>query len=72
MTETTYVKGFDSELSCHGRKFQVGETYRHEGEARDCEGGFRAWEYPLDMLDYYAPAGSRYCTVTLAGAMNSD
>ena len=57
-------KGFDKSLKCRGYQYEVGKTYE-EQEAQLCKKGFHACERPLDVLDYYHPADSRYCVVEL-------
>ena len=64
-------KGFNANFACtpDGKVYQyeVGKTYRHEGEVKACGAGFHACEYPLDVLRYYGPADSRFAVVELAG-----
>lgn len=62
MTIVKGFKGFDKDFKCRGFQFAVGETYE-EPTASLCNRGFHFCEYPLDVLKYYPPAGSRFCTV---------
>ena len=61
-------KGFNEKMQCtpNGQCFQyeVGNEYETD-EAKICESGFHACEFPLDVFGYYAPADSRYCEVKL-------
>lgn len=57
-------KGFDKDLRCKGFQYEVGKEYETE-RAEICEEGFRACEFPLDVLRYYNPADSRFCEVEL-------
>ena len=59
-------KGFDKDLKCRDHQYEVGKSYE-EPEAKLCEKGYHACEYPLDVFNYYAPADSRYCEVELDG-----
>ncbi len=69
------IKGFDKDLKCRGFAFQVGQTYRHDGEVDACRGGFHAIpedQHPLAVLAYYPPAGSRFCFVEIDGETDRD
>ena len=69
------IKGFDANLQCRGFQFEVGQTYRHEGNVEACKGGFHAIPedaHPLAVFAYYPPAGSRFCVVEIDGATAKD
>ena len=59
-------KGFNKDLTCRGFKYGKGEAY-HTDNAKCCEEGFHACEYPLDCFRYYSPADSVFHEVELSG-----
>ena len=59
-------KGFNKDLTCRGFKYGKGEVY-HTDNAKCCEEGFHACEYPLDCFRYYSPADSVFHEVELSG-----
>jgi len=62
MTVIAY-KAFNSDWTCRGYQYAVGETFKHEGEVEICGSGFHACLHPLDCLNYYPAAGSRFALV---------
>ena len=65
-------KGFDSNLRCRYFQYEIGKTYRHDGEIKACGSGFHACEYPLDVFRYYPPADSRFARTTQTGQTDRE
>ena len=60
-------KGFTKEMTCHGGfQYEEGKSY-HEDNAKLCNHGFHACEYPLDCFAYFPPAKSVFHEVELDG-----
>ena len=69
------IKGFDADLKCRGMQFEVGRTYKHEGDVEACVGGFHAIPediHPLAVFSFYRPAGSRFCVVEVSGKTDRE
>ncbi|NUB39844.1 hypothetical protein HUF96_17675 [Pseudomonas aeruginosa] len=66
----TAYKGFKQDLTCRDYQFEIGGTYRHEGEVEACASGFHSCEYPLDVFGYYAPGDSRFAIVKASGQLS--
>jgi len=79
-TETapiTAYKGFLDDMTCRpdGKvfKFEIGQTYKHDGKVKACQSGFHVITgHPLALFSYYAPAGVRVCQVEISGATDTD
>ena len=60
-------KGFNKDMTCYGGfQYEEGESY-HEDNAKLCNHGFHACEYPLDCFNYFPPTESVFCEVELDG-----
>ena len=64
-------KGMNANMQCRGFQYEVGKEYETD-EAVVCEAGFHACEYPLDVINYYAPAESRYAVVEQSGKISKS
>ena len=66
-------KGFSKDMTCKGKQYAEGETFT-EDDAKCCDRGMHACEYPLDCFRYYGPANSIYHEVEQSGKIdkNSD
>ena len=60
-------KAFDLNWQCRGYQYEVGKTYKHEGEVIACESGFHSCQHPLDIFNYYDPCESKFAVVEIAG-----
>ena len=60
-------KGFNSDLTCRGFQYKIGEKYSCDEKIILCEKGFHACKEPLDVLLYYDKPDSRYCIVEQSG-----
>ena len=55
-------KGFDKDLKCRGKQYEIGQTYE-EPEAKLCKKGLHFVLHPLDAFNYYPPANSRFAEI---------
>ena len=65
--EVIAYKGMNSDMTCKGFHYEIGETYKTD-KAELCEWGFHACLNPIDVLEYYPKyLSSRYFKVLLSG-----
>ena len=65
--EVIAYKGMNSDMTCKGFQYEIGETYKTD-KVELCECGFHACLNPIHVLDYYYPPNvSRYFKVKLYG-----
>ena len=62
-------KGFNKDMTCLDFQYEQGKEYETE-DAKACDYGFHACEYPLDCLGYYNPAESVYHEVEQSGKLS--
>ena len=64
-------KGFDDNWQCRGFQYEVGKSYKHDGDVEICSSGFHACEYPLDVFSYYMPT-SNFAIVEMGDPTTSN
>ena len=65
--EVIAYKGMNSDMTCKGFQYEIGETYKTD-KAELCECGFHACLNPRDVFAYYSKkTKSRYFKVSLSG-----
>ena len=57
----------DKDGCCRGFQYEVGKTYKHDGEIKMCDSGFHACRQPMDCLSYQDLYQSRFFKVTMGG-----
>ena len=65
-------KGFDSELKCRDKQYEVGKTYKEDVKPKACEVGMHFCESPFEVFSYYNPNRSRYCMVEGSGKLSKQ
>ena len=60
-------KGTDKNMRCKGLQYEIGKAVTVDGNVKLCKRGLHACEMPLDVLNYYPPAKSRYFESELEG-----
>ena len=70
MTTIKGFKGFDKNLKCRDKQYEIGEVFEEDVNPEICERGMHFCESPLDVFGYYAPNKSRYCEVEGGGKIS--
>ena len=65
-------KGFDKDLKCRGFQYEVGKTYKHNGEVTLCESGFHFCKELSQTFDFYDKYESRFCEVESPNPIVTD
>ena len=68
-------KGFNSDMTCRGFKYEEGKDYEEQGYISACNKGFHFCLYPLDVFGYYPPAYigmNKFHEVEGSGEMDVD
>lgn len=65
-------KAFDKDFRCRGFQYEVGKTYKHNGETVVCKSGFHFCKYPFDVLEYYPLIGSRFAFVEAGEGVKTE
>jgi len=60
-------KGFNKDWTCRDFQYEVGKTYKHDGDVNICNSGFHACESPFDVWSYYGVFESKFAEVELSG-----
>lgn len=61
-------KGFNSDWSCQGFKYDIGKIYTHKGELILKKSGFHSSPNPLYILNHYQPYNnSKFAIVDIRG-----
>ena len=56
-------RGSTADWTCRGFRYEVGKSYKMDGDAIACQRGFHACENPVDVLSYYFIGGRQSCKI---------
>ncbi len=64
-------KGFDKDLKCRDKQYEIGKEYE-EKDIKICKRGFHACESPLEVWVHYDMLNSRFCEVEQSGEIQRE
>ena len=66
-------KAFDENLKCRDMQYEIGQTYKMDGEIKPCERGFHFCKSLVDCYKFYPTTETtRICKVTALGDVKTD
>lgn len=65
-------KGFNEDLTCRGFQYEIGKTYKHNGEVELCRSGFHFCRKLKDVHQFYNLKTSRICEIEADGKIDDD
>ena len=65
-------KGFNEDLTCRGFQYEIGKTYKHNGEVELCRSGFHFCRKLKDVHHFYNLKTSRICEIEADGKIDDD
>ena len=65
-------KGFNEDLTCRGFRYEIGKTYKHNGEVELCRSGFHFCRKLKDVHNFYNLKTSRICEIEADGKIDDD
>jgi len=65
-------KGMNMDMTCRGMKYEVGGTYRVDGEVELCRNGLHFCTRLVDVFRFYSFGRSRYFEVEAGGTVVTD
>ena len=66
-------KVFNPDWTCRGFKYEVGQTYKHDGDIGVCKSGFHFCRVAADCFDYYSfDPNNKVAEVEALGLVESD
>ena len=68
----TAYKGFNPDWTCRDMQYEVGKTFKADGEIEPCSNGLHACEDPFDVLRFYSNPQGQYARVLASGTIKHE